>query len=109
MRTSRISRQAPQDSRGWGLAVVYRRHAGDEVLGLREATDRDPEVLFIRQRDPLAEALVDLLGDGLAGNGKGELLGDRSGHRHQGHLPLPGLADPALLGELLHIARSLPP
>jgi hypothetical protein len=57
--------------------------------------------------DALAEAGIDLRGDVVLRDREIKLLGHGTGHRDHGHLAFPGLADPALLGELLHETGAL--
>src|SRR5262249_33485484 len=73
-----------------------------------EAGGRESYVLPVMQGDALAHLLVDLRGDRVVRDGEEEHL--RHGAWKVGHrqLPLPGLADPALLRELLHVAGALP-
>ena len=64
-------------------------------------------MLLVVQRQALADAGVDLRRDGADRHREGELLGHRAGHGHHRHLTLPGLAQPPLAGELLHVAGAL--
>src|SRR5437870_408099 len=78
-----------------------------EVFGLAEAASRQALVLLIGQRHPLAERRVDGRRHRVASHGEVEHLRHRAGERHHRELALPGLADPALLGKLLHVAGAL--
>src|ERR1700728_1094324 len=57
--------------------------------------------------DALAEARIDLRGNIVLRHSKIKFLRHSAGHGDHGHLALPGLAEPALLGELLHETRAV--
>src|SRR5258708_18813469 len=93
--------------RGSARALFHPPQVNHEVLGVPEAGARDPLVLLVVQRHALADAGVDLRRDRGVRHGEDELLRHRARHAHHGHLALPGLAEPSLARELLHVAGTL--
>src|SRR2546430_3773073 len=96
-------------SRRWRdpAALLRHPHGGHEVLAVAETGGWNPLVLLVVQRHALADAGVELGGDRRLAHREGELLGDRARHGHHRHLALPGLAQPSLAREPLHVAGAL--
>src|SRR5437879_1575980 len=94
--------------RNCSTSSFHRLHVHDEVLGVSEAARRNADVLLVRERDALAQGLVDSRGDRIDPHREVELLRHGAWDRHDGQLPFPGLTDPALLGEFLDVSRALP-
>src|SRR2546430_7548106 len=90
--------------------TLFRSHDLDvrhEVFGLAEAAGRQALVLLVRQRHPPAEGRVDECRDRVVSYGEVEHFRHRARERHHRELTLPSLADPPLLGKLLHVAGAL--
>jgi len=89
------------------LGDLHRARGGHEVLSLPEAGVGDPLVLLVVDRHALADVGIEPGGNAVVGDGELEFLGDRARHGHHRHLAFPGLAQPALVGELLHVTGAL--
>src|SRR5689334_21154408 len=82
--------------------------ADHEVVGAAEAAGRKAIMLFVLQRNPSPVRVIDLLRTGVVPDGEDEFFRSRSGNRHHLQFPFPSLAEPPLLGKLLHESRPVP-
>ena len=81
--------------------------AVDEVVGLAEAVRGQPAVLRVVQPHLLADRGLQLLRHRVVAHAEVPDLRRHAAHDVHRDLAFPGLADPAALGELLHVARAL--
>src|SRR5258706_2613099 len=95
-------------SDSWQVSgFVDRADVGHEMAGVTEAGAGKSAVLLVMQHGATTHGLLDLLGDARIAHGERKDLGSGARQAHQGHLALPGLAQPALARELLHVAGAL--
>jgi hypothetical protein len=81
-------------------------HTSYEILGFAEAGSGHTLVLLVRQSDPIARSLLDLMGRGVISDAEAKDLRHDARYGRHDQFALPGLANPPFPGDLLYIARA---